>query len=70
MAGEPEGFYLDHFSPPNDKGQTLALHIHSAIKNTELKQKHALIGSDGTPSITGQTNKLIAALKRLLKRPL
>ena len=67
MIGEPEGFYLDHFSPPTSKVQTLALHIHSAIKDTELEQKFAFIGSDGTP-MTGSTNGLIAALERLLKR--
>ena len=62
MVGKPEGFYLDHFSPLNNKGQTLALHIHSAIKDTEVEQKLAFIGSDGTPSMTGHINKLIAAL--------
>ena len=66
LVGEPEGFYLDHFSPPNDKGQTLALHIHSAIRDPELEQKLAFIGSDGTPFMTGHTNGLIV-LKRLLK---
>ena len=69
-VGEPEGFYLDHFSPPNGKGQILALHMHSAIKDTELELKFAFIGSDGTPSMKEHTNKLIAALERLLKRPL
>ena len=69
MVDEPEGFYLDHFSPPNAKGQILALHIQSTIKYTELEQKLAFIGSDGTPCMTGHTNVLIAALKRLL-RPL
>ena len=63
------GFYLYHFSPPNGKGQTLAHHIHNAMKDTELEQKLAFLGSDGTP-MTGHTNKLIAALKRLLRRPL
>ena len=70
MVGELEGFYLDHFPSPNGKGQTLALQIQSAIKDTELEQKLDFIGSDGTPSMTGHTNGLIAALKRLLKRPL
>ena len=62
IVGEPEGFYLDHFSPPNGNDQALALHIHSTIKDTELEQKHVFI--------TGHTNGLIAALERLLKRPL
>ena len=70
MVGEPKGFYLYHFSLPNGKGQTLALHIHSAIKNRKLEQNLVFIGSDGTPSMTGHTNGLIAALKKLLKRPL
>ena len=70
MVCEPKGFYLYHFSLPNGKGQTLALHIHSVIKNRKLEQNLAFIGSDGTPSMTGHTNGLIAALKKLLKRPL
>ena len=69
MVGKPEGFYLDHFSP-NGNGQTLALHTHSAIKDTELEQKLAFIGSDGTLTMTGHINGFIAALERLLKRPL
>ena len=36
-VGEPEGFYLDHFSQPNSKDQNLALHICSAIKDTEFE---------------------------------
>ena len=64
MVGEPEGFYLDHFCPPNGKGQTLAFQIlHSAIKDTKLEQKLAFIESDGT-SMTKDTNGLIAALER------
>ena len=39
IVGEPEGFYFDHFSPPNGKGQTLAPHIHNANKDTGLEQK-------------------------------
>ena len=61
---------LDHFFPPNGKGQTLALHIHNANKDTEPEQKLAFICSAGIPSMTGYTNGLIAALERLLKRPL
>ena len=68
MVGEPEGFYHDHFSPPNSKGQTLALHIHSAFKDTKLEQKLAFIDSDGTPFITGHTNESIATFNLLLKR--
>ena len=70
IVGEPEGFFHDYFSPPNGKGQTLALHIHSVIKDIEVEQKLAFIGSDGTPFMTRHTNGLIAALKGLLKRPL
>ena len=70
MVGEQEGFYLDHFSPPNGKAKTLALHIHSAIKDTELEQKLAVIGSACIPVMTGHTNGLITALERLLTRQL
>ena len=63
IVGEPKGFYFNHISPPNGKGQTLALHLHGAIKDTLLKQKLAFIGSDDTPSMTGYTNRLIAAWK-------
>ena len=52
MVGEPEGFYLDHFFPPNSEGQTLGIHLHSAIKDTKLEQKLAFFGSDSTPSLT------------------
>ena len=48
MVGEPEGFYLDHFSSPNGKGKTVALHIHSAIKDAELEQK--LLLRQNTPT--------------------
>ena len=70
IAGKLEGFYLDHFSPPNGKGQSLASHIHNAIKDLELEQKLIFVGSDGTTFMTEHTIGLIASLERLLKRPL
>ena len=70
MVDEPEGLYFDHFSLPNVKGQTLALYIHSAIKDTKLEQKLAFISSDGTPSMTGHTNVTYCFGKTVLKRPL
>ena len=69
MVGEPEGFSLDHFSLPSGKAQTLALHIHNAIKDTELEPKLAFFGSGGA-SMTRHTNWLNTALERLLKRQL
>ena len=66
MVSKPEGFYLDHFSPPNGKGQTLAFHIHSGIKDTiQSLNKNFFNGSNGT-FMTGHTNGLIAALKKPL----
>ena len=61
IVWEPEDFYLDHFSPPNGKGQILASHMHNAIEDTELEQKLVFVGSDGTSFKTGHTNGLIAS---------
>ena len=63
IAGEPKGFCLDHFSPPNGKGQTLASHIHNAIKGTEFEQKLIFVGSNGISSMTGHINGLLLLWK-------
>ena len=69
MVGKPEGFSLDHFSPPNVKGKLL-LFTYIALKSTELEHKLVFISNFPGIPMTGHINGLIAALERLLKKPL
>ena len=70
MIVEPGEFYLTHFAAENGKGQTIALQVYGAIQQTELITKLAVVGCDGTASMTGHKSGFIRCLEVLLKRPL
>ena len=70
VVGEPEEFYLAHFSPVNGKGKTIASNLFDIIKNTALQEKLLVVGSDGTAVMTGAHKGCIRTLEELLKRPL
>ena len=56
---QPGEFYLTHLSPSNGKGQTIAEEVFNAIKGMELCDVLAVIGTDGTASMTGVMNGFI-----------
>ena len=69
LIGEPGEYYLTHFSPEDDKGRTIA-QIFNTIVDTELHNKLAVVGTDGTASMTGKYNGCIRSLEKLLNKPL
>ena len=66
IVGQREEFYLTHLSPSNGKGQTIAEEVYNAIEDTELCDVLAVIGTDGTASMTG----FIRCLEDKLASPL
>ena len=66
MVRDLKGFTLVFFSPKNGKGQNITKHIYATISNTTLENTLIIISSDGTASLSGQTNGCMAWLKRLL----
>ena len=62
--------YLTHVTTEDGRGRTIARCIYSAIKTTDLEDKLAIIGSDGTATMTGPYNDAIRCLEELLGRPL
>ena len=69
IVGEPNGFYLSHVMQ-DGAGYKIATSVYSAIKDTALKQKLEIVGSDGTVVMTGKSNKFIPSSKTLTERPL
>ena len=63
-------YYLTHFSSKNSKGKTIAQKIFNIIVDTELQDKLAVVGTDGTASMTGKYNGFIRSLEELLNKPL
>ena len=70
ILGQPGEFYLTHLSPSNGKGQTIAEEVYNAIKDMELCDVLAVIGTDRTASMTGVKNGFIRCLEEKLARPL
>ena len=67
VVGEPESYYLTHFSPEDGKGRTIAQKLFDSFSGTELEGKLAIVG---TASMTGKHNGCIRNLEKLLHRPL
>ena len=57
-VGEPGSYYLTHFSPEHGKGRTIAQKLFDSFSGTELEGKFAIVGTDGTASMTGKHNGL------------
>ena len=70
LIGEPGEYYLTHFSTEDGKGKTIAQKIFNNIVDTELHNKLAIVGTDGTASMTGKYNGCIRSLEELLNKPL
>ena len=70
VVGEPGSFYLTHFEPEDGKGATLAKCVFDYVKDTSLFTDLAVVGSDGTSTMTGPHNGFIRSLELLLQRPL
>ena len=70
VVGEPGSYYLTHFSPKDGKGRTNAQKLFDSFSGTELEGKLAIVGTDGTASMTGKHNGYIQNLEELLHRPL
>ena len=70
IVGEPGEFYISHITTENLQGLTIAQTVLPIIENTTLADKLVIIGTDGTPSMTGIKSGLIASLEKLPGRPL
>ena len=70
MVGEPGIYYLSHFSPEDGKGRTIAKKLFDSFKDTKLERKLAIVGTNGTASMTGKYNGCIGKLEKLLNKPL
>ena len=66
VVGEPGSYYLIHFSPEDGKGRTIAQKLFDSFSGTELEGKLAIVGTDGTASMTGKHNGCIRSLEELL----
>ena len=53
VVGEPGGYYLTHITTTDGKGKSIAESLFQVLANTDLKEKLAVIGTDGTGSMTG-----------------
>ena len=51
----PGTYYLSHFSPEDGKGRTIAKKLFDLFKDTELELELAIVGTNGTASMTGNT---------------
>jgi len=70
VVGEPGCYYLTHFSLQDGKGRTTAQEVFDSTRGTELEDRLAIVGTDGTACMTGKNNACIRHLEKLLHRPL
>ena len=66
----PDTYYLSHFSPKDGKGRTIAKKLFDLFKDTELELKLAIVGANGTASMTGKHNGCLRGFEELLNKPL
>ena len=62
--------YLSPFSPKDGKGRTIAKKFFDSFKDTVLERKLAIVGTNGTVSMTGKYNGCVRGLEELLNKPL
>ena len=67
---EPGTYYLSHFSPKDGKSRTITKKLFDTFKDTELELKLAIVGTNGTASVTGKHNGCLSGLEELLNTPL
>ena len=70
IVGEPNGLFLLHVMPEDGTGYKIATSVYSVIKNTPLKQKLKIVGSDGTTVMTDKSKGFVASLESLIGSPL
>ena len=68
IVGELNGFYLSHVMPEDGTGYKIATSVYSAIKDTALKQKLKIIGSDGTAVMTGKKQKIYCIIRNVNRK--
>jgi len=56
VVGEPGSYYLTHFSPEDGKSRTIAQKLFDSTRGTELEDRLAIVGTDGTACMTGKYN--------------
>ena len=61
---------VTHVSPKDGKGRTITHKLFDSIRGTELEDRLAIVGTDGTACITGKHNGCIQHLVELVHRPL
>ena len=61
-------YYLFPFSPKDGKGRTIAKKLFDSFKDTVLERKLAIVGTNGTASITGKYNGFVRGLEELLNK--
>ena len=69
-VGKPGRYNLNHVSPGNGKGSTIAQKLFNSIRGTELEDRLAIVGTNGTACMTGKHNGCIRHLEELVHRPL
>ena len=70
VTGEPNDFYLDHFTPATGKGIDIAHGLWQVIQGTDLESKLTLVKADGTNVNTGCNKGAIRYLELFLQQPL
>ena len=70
VVDEPKSYYLAHFSPEDGKGRTISQKLFGTTRGTELEDKLAIVGTNGTAGIIGKYNGCIRHLEELIHRPL
>ena len=63
-------YYFSPFSPKDGKGRTIAKKMFDSFKDTVLERKLAIVGTNGTASMTGKYNGCVRGLEELLNKPL
>ena len=54
IVGEPGSYYLTHFSHEDGKGRTIAQKLFDSMRGTDLEDRLAIVGTDGTACMTGK----------------
>ena len=71
VVGDPGTYYLPHFFfQKKAKADLLQKKLFDSFKDTELEHKLAMVGTDGTASMTGKYNGCIRGVVELLNKPL
>ena len=70
LLGKPDKYYLTQFSTEDSKRRTIAQKIFNILVDNELHDKLAVVGADGTVSMTGKYNSCNRSLEELLDKTL